>query len=314
MAKSLLCGNHFGVEKILKIYKEGEKIEYLSPSLALGNFDGMHLGHLEVIKRAKEKGDSFGVLLFDTKKSPLLRHNGEVITDIDEKIDALNKIGLDFVYIVSFDEAFMNMSGEEFVEFLSQIGVKHITIGYDYRCSKGATVDAKGLLELLNDFDITCDIVKPYLVEGKPVKSTCIRELLKSGDLNKANEMLFFPYSVSGKIAHGLKNGRDMGFPTANIQSKKNVLLPDGVYLARVYVNDGIYKSVVNIGKNPTFDAEKRTVEAYIIDYNSDIYGENIKVEFLEKIRDEIKFSNVDDLVLQISKDVAYALSKDIIK
>jgi len=169
-------------------------------------------------------------------------------------------------------------------------------------------------LELLNDFDITCDIVKPYLVEGKPVKSTCIRELLKSGDLNKANEMLFFPYSVSGKIAHGLKNGRDMGFPTANIQSKKNVLLPDGVYLARVYVNDGIYKSVVNIGKNPTFDAEKRTVEAYIIDYNSDIYGENIKVEFLEKIRDEIKFSNVDDLVLQISKDVAYALSKDIIK
>ena len=298
--------------RILKIYRYGEKIEYLNPSLALGNFDGMHLGHIEVINKAKEIGDFWGVLLFDTENSPLSRHNADILTDIDEKIEILYNLGLDFVYIVPFVESFMNMSGEEFAEFLSQIGAKHIIVGYDYRCSKGASLDADGLSELLKNFDITCDVVKPYMIDESVVKSTAVRELLKAGDIKKANRMLLFPYSISGNITHGLKNGRDMGFPTANIKSNKNVLLPDGVYLARVYVNDGVYKSVVNIGKNPTFDAKTRTIEAHIIDYNSDIYGENIKVEFLEKIRGEIKFSSVEDLISQISKDVAYALSKDI--
>ncbi len=298
----------------MKIYRLGDKIEYSNPSLALGNFDGMHLGHIEVIKKAQSIGDSFGVLLFDTENSPLSKHNSEIITDIDEKIEILSKLGADFIYIVPFDDEFMNMSGEEFSEFLFNIGTKHITVGYDYRCSKGASLDAEGLLEILKKFSITCDIVKPYLLDGVAVKSTVIRELLMSGNLKKANKMMLFPYSLSGKITHGLKNGRDMGFPTANIVSKKKVILPDGVYLARVNVSGRVYKSVVNIGKNPTFDAENRTVEAHIIDYNSDIYGENIKVEFLEKIRDEIKFSSVEDLILQISKDVALAKSKDIIE
>ena len=290
----------------MKIYYSNEKIEYPFPAIALGNFDGIHLGHLEVIENARKSGESFGVLLFKTHSQSGI----SVITSLDEKLRILSSIGVDFAYVVDFDDSFRNMSCCEFCKYLNSIGVTAVSVGYDYRCGKGASADAQELKCELAKCGIETVITAPVYVNNTAVKSSSIRELIKAGDVEGANNLMTRPVRISGTVVKGLQNGRKLGFPTANIEICDEQLLPkDGVYCCVCRYLDKASAAVLNIGKNPTFEAKNRTVEVHIPDFDGALYGEKIEVDIYKRIRGEIKFESMDELSKQIMLDREYVIS-----
>lgn len=270
--------------------------DFLDTAICLGGFDGIHKGHRALFDAAKSHG-KWGVLLFDRNIK-----GDENLTVQNEKIKLIEEYGADYVIIAEFSEKFSKRTPEEFVDFLENIlKVSHIVCGYDYRFGYMAKGESKELKELCKKAGVT--VLEPVMHNGKPIKSTDIRELIKKGDIALANELLGYSYKVSGKVEKGLGNGRKMGIPTANIAYLPEKLLPaDGVYYGKML---GM-SAVINIGKNPTFNADKRTVEVHIPDFLGDLYDKNAEVEFLEKIRDDIKFDSIDNLIVQINKDIDY--------
>ncbi len=276
--------------------------DFLNSAICLGGFDGIHKGHKALFAEAKAHG-KWGVLLFDRN----IKGN-ENLTVQSEKIRLIEEYGADYVVIAEFSEKFSKRLPEEFVDFLENIlKVSHIVCGYDYRFGYMATGDAKNLKDLCKKAKVT--VSQPVMYDDKPIKSTDIRSLIKNGEIKQANELLGHNYIVSGIVEKGLGNGRKMGFPTANISYSDEKLLPaDGVYYGKMF---GL-SAVINIGKNPTFDAKKRTVEVHIPDFSKDIYGEFVCVEFLEKIRDDIKFDSIENLIVQINKDIDYVKERSL--
>ncbi len=270
--------------------------DFSGSAICLGDFDGVHLGHSALFDVAKKYG-KWGVLLFDrnTKGSTLL-------TTQAEKIERISKMGADFAVIVEFSEKFSHKSPEGFVCFLKNIlNVDVLVAGYDYRFGYKAAGDKDKLIHLSEKYGLGIKIVDRVTVDGETVKSTKIRELIKNGNIVLANKLLGYNYFVSGIVEKGLNNGTKMGFPTANIVCFSDKLLPaDGVYAGKCLG----YDAVINIGKNPTFDAKKRTVEAHLIDYFGDLYEKDITVEITEKIRDDIKFQRIENLIEQIKNDI----------
>lgn len=272
-----------------------EKI-LLDTAICLGGFDGIHRGHRALFDVAKSYG-KWGVLLFDRN----IKGN-ENLTVQSEKIKLIDEYGADYVVIAEFSEKFSKRTPVEFVQVLENIlKVSHIVCGYDYRFGYMAEGDAVTLKELCKKAEVT--VLEPVLESGKPIKSTDIRSLIKNGDIIGANKLLGYNYQVSGMVEKGFGNGRKMGFPTANIAYGEEKLLPqDGVYYGKMF---GM-PAVINVGKNPTFNAEKRTVEVHIPDFSKGIYEEFVTVEFVEKIRDDIKFDSIENLIMQINKDIDY--------
>ncbi len=270
--------------------------DFLDTAICLGGFDGIHKGHKSLFDVAKSYG-KWGVLLFDRN----IKGN-ENLTTQSEKIKLIEEYGADYVVIAEFSEKFSKRSPEEFVDFLENIlKVSYIVCGYDYRFGYMAKGDAKALKELCKKAEVTA--LEPVEFNEKPIKSTHIRSLIKKGDIMCANELLGYNYTVSGIVEKGFGNGRKMGFPTANIAYPEEKLLPqDGVYYGKMLGMNAL----INVGKNPTFAAKKRTVEVHIPGFSKDIYGEFVKVEFFEKIRDDIKFDSIENLIMQINKDIDY--------
>lgn len=278
----------------MKIYNSCEKFEYRGSCIALGDFDGVHRGHRKIFEAASD--GEWGVLLFDrnTKGKPLL-------TTMREKLSIIEGLGADYAFITEFDESFRKQTPRQFTEFLARLGAGSIAVGYDYRFGYKALGDTGLLTKLAAEKGMAVKIVDAVTENGVPIKSTDIRELVRTGEIAAANRLLGYNYTVCGTVEKGLANGRKLGFPTANVGYEENKLLPgDGVYFGRT--ENGL--CVINVGKNPTFNAEKRTVEAHILDFDRDIYGEHIALEFIEKIRDDITFDNINDLKNQITNDV----------
>ncbi len=293
----------------MKIYSSSEKIEYSSPCIALGNFDGLHLGHQKVINAAKEYGDSFGVLLFDIHSEEILGNRVKIITNLDEKLNILERLGMDFAVIVNFDDDFKNKSCEEFAGFIKGLGVKSVSVGYDYRCAKGAAAGCDELGTALAKLGIDLIVSEPVKEGGILVKSSKIRELLEEGNISLANRLLTRAFSITGIVSEGKQNGRLMGFPTANLSIDENRVLPkDGVYVGECVI-DKAYRVILNIGNNPTFNADNRTVEAHIIGFDGDIYGSILSIDIWERLRDCKRFSSPDELAKQLKADRAYAIS-----
>ena len=276
----------------------GEVGDFSGSALCLGYFDGVHIAHRKLFEKAKEHG-AWGVLLLDrnVKNMPLL-------TTMYEKVRLIEEAGADYVIIAEFTESFMNKTPEEFAEFLAKtLKVSKVVAGYDYRFGKQASGNAKTLVKLSEKAGFSVEIVDAECVNGEPIKSTAIREYIKNGEIQKANALLGYDYIISGIVEKGLRNGHKLGFPTANIAYSYEKLLPaDGVYCGRIFGKD----AVVNVGKNPTFDAARRTVEVHIPDFDGDLYGKHIEVTILEKIRDDIKFKNMEDLISRIKKDIEF--------
>lgn len=269
---------------------------FLESAICLGGFDGIHLGHRALFDEAK-KYKKWGVLLFDRNT----KGNGNLTTQ-SEKIKLIETLGADYVVIAEFSERFSKRTPKEFADFLENIlKVSHIICGYDYRFGYMASGDANELGKLCKKADVT--VLEPVSVGEAPIKSTAIRELIKFGDIESANALLGYNYKVSGTVERGFGNGRKMGLPTANISYEAEKLLPpDGVYYGRVFDMD----AVINVGKNPTFDAKVRTVEVHIPNFDGNLYGKKIEAEFLEKIREDIKFDSIKSLIRQINKDIEY--------
>jgi len=275
---------------------ENGKEIFVDSAICLGGFDGVHLGHKALFSEAKKYG-TWGVLLFDRNIK-----GDENLTTSEEKIDLIEKCKSDYIIIAEFSDKFSKKSPEEFVSFLENtLKVSHIVCGYDYRFGYNASGNSETLTTLCRSSKVS--VIDAVKINDTPIKSTLIRELIKKGEIEKANELLGHSYMITGVVEKGFGNGKKMGLPTANVAYCVNKLLPsDGVYYGVINGMD----AVINVGKNPTFDAKKRTVEVHIPDFSKDIYGENISVQFVEKIRDDKKFDSIDDLILQINKDIGY--------
>lgn len=291
-----------------------ESIAREHPVLTLGNFDGVHLGHRliidELIRVARLKGNPAVVVTFAVHPRMVLSPEKplEILSTFEEKTALLGESGIDALVILDFDKTFSHIPAMEFARsiLVEKAKVSHIIIGYDHAFGHNREGNIDALLALAEKYTFGVTRVAPCIIGEHPVSSSAIRASLSDGDVRAAAAMLGRKYTISGTVAEGKKIGRTIGFPTANIsQTNGNKVLPaDGVYATRLKWNDSWYYSVTNIGSNPTFGNNCRTIETYCIDFNRSIYNEQVTLEFVDFIRAEKKFSSVDDLVAAIKDDV----------
>ncbi len=278
-------------------------------ALALGNFDGMHRAHMKIINNCAEydKDIPGGVLLFENHTKELTDNKSiKLLTTFEEKCGILSETGIDFIFAADFSKEIMQMSKEEFFDFLTvKLKAKALFAGFNYSFAHHASGKSEDLAKLGREHGISVKIFPEMDYESSPISSTRIRECIEKGDIKKATMLLSRNYFLTGNVIFGKQNGRKMGLPTANVAYPENKLLPpDGVYSGYTKVDGTKYPSIINIGKNPTFSGKKRTVESHILDFNRDIYSDTVTVEFADKIRGEKKFASPDDLKNQINRDI----------
>ena len=284
-------------------------------SLTVGNFDGVHLGHRELLRKTVSRGrDSGGIAVALTFSPHPVRFFSPgarfyEITTEEEKADLIGRMGIDVLVIESFDGGIGRMSPDEFArEILSRrLRARWLTVGYDFTFGRNRTGSPALLAEAGKVLGFEVDIVPPLVRGGLIVSSTRIRELLLAGRVREAEELLCRPYRMSGPVVTGAGRGKSLGFPTANIQFSQELVPLPGVYVVEAEIGGGLHRAVASVGFNPTFGENSLGVEVHVMDFHRDIYGEEVAVYFRDRIRDERKFKSVQDLVRQIEKDVQYA-------
>ncbi|MFR4997163.1 MAG: bifunctional riboflavin kinase/FAD synthetase [Clostridium paraputrificum] len=300
-------------EKLNRFLEEGT-YSYV----ALGSFDGLHSGHLSLVNKIIElanenKGRS---IVYTFKNHPRTLIKGttppKLLMDNESKEEILESLGVDLIYFEEFNEEYMKLTPEGFIKYLCEkFKVKGIVVGFNYRFGYKNIGNIEMLKELSTKYGYELYVMEPCNYEDEVISSTRIRNELFNGNVDKAMKMLNRPYIIKGKVVHGKKLGRTIGFPTANLDYSKEILIPSkGVYYTNVEWQGKIYKGITSVGNNPTVNGNKLTIETYILDFNNDLYGHNIKVYFIKKIRDEKKFNSIDDLVIQLKKDKNYALEE----
>ncbi|GGF10671.1 riboflavin biosynthesis protein [Halobacillus andaensis] len=293
--------------------KDISQSKQVSPcTLAVGFFDGIHRGHQRVILTAKRKAVELGiqsaVMTFDPHPSVVLNHSvkhAKYITPLAEKERILNNAGIDTLFVVHFDKSLASLSPEQFVEkfFVSQ-NVQHVVAGFDFTFGfKG-----KGTMKLLPEYArarFTTTTIEQVSEDGEKVSSTRIRDLLAEGDIALVNRLLDRPYRITGEVVTGDRRGRTIGYPTANLSLNSEYYMPKaGVYAVKVIIANQEYKGMANLGFKPTFnDGKVKNLEIHIFDFNQDVYGQEIAVDFYRHIRSEEKFNGVDELISQLKND-----------
>ena len=281
--------------------------------VALGNFDGIHLGHQKLINtminRSKELGYKSSLLLFD-KHTKVTTDNNQpkIITTNEQKFKIAEQLGIDIVYMMKFDKSTMLLSAEEFVKdiIIDKMNSKLIVVGFDYKFGHKALGNSETMLKLGEKYDVEVKVIEAIQSNEEVIGSTEIRELILEGNIIKANKFLGRSYSIMGKVIPGKNRGNTLGFPTANIDVDPNLVIPkNGVYKTKTILNGKSYLSATNIGYNPTFEEDILKIETHILDFNERIYGQNIEIEFIDFLRDDIKFKNKDDLISQMNIDIA---------
>ncbi len=308
-------------EKItnMRIFREiPPKEEFQNPVLAIGSFDGVHSGHRRILSTllniAHKKSGEGIVLTFSNHPRKVLtpKTPPRILTTIEEKIQAIDQYGVHNLIVLDFTLEIANMTAIEFLNdvILKRLGVIDIVVGYDNAFGK----DRQGNLDFLREFShqrgFGVTLVEPRNFYSRPVSSSWIRTELEDGNIVVANTLLGRRYALSGTIIHGVSRGKSMGFPTANIQvdHPEKVIPKDGVYAVTGMLEEDRYRGMLNIGTNPTFSNTERTIEVNLFDFNQDIYGGTVTVEFHERIRDEIRFKSAGELVEQLKRDKAATL------
>ena len=281
--------------------------------LTIGVFDGVHRGHQQIIHKltagAHAAGLSALVLTFwPHPASVLADREVKCLTTPEERAALLSTLGVDGMIAQTFDRELANTPAHEFVARLKKhLGFEHLLIGYDFALGKGREGNAARLTEMGKEFGYEVDIIPALSDESGVISSTEIRKLVAIGDVAEAAVLLGHCYDVHGPVVHGDGRGRDLGFPTANIDYPPQKILPaNGVYTCRVWVDGSAYAGAINVGIRPQFHekADKPLVEAYILDFAGDLYGQDVRIEFVQRLRDERKFASVDALVAQMHQDV----------
>ncbi len=285
--------------------------------IAIGNFDGLHVGHRAVIARARELAAAHHALTvaltFDPHPSALLSpaHTPPMITSITRRVELLAEAGVDAVVVEPFTRALADVPAGAFVDDIVIAGLRAraIVVGYDFSYGQGRTGTVDALRTHGRRAGIEVAIVPPVMVDGEIAASTKIRGQLRAGDLARAERMLGRPWDVDGVVVHGAKRGRAIGVPTANITPEVELTIAPGIYAVTLSVDGGpAMPAVASLGTNPTFvDAGRLVLEVHILDWNGDLYDRRVRTTFVARLRDERRFESVEALVAQIQRDLSEA-------
>jgi len=299
----------------MRVFKDLDQLPaFINSVITIGTFDGVHLGHQKLIERIKLlseqiEGES---ILITFHPHPRIVINPEdkslrLLNTIDEKIALLEQYGVDNLVIVPFSRAFSEQSPEDYINkfLVRNFHPKYIVIGYDHKFGKNRAGDFKLLEKMKVEYGYEMEEITKETLDDIGISSTKIRTALSEGDIKLANELSGHNYTLSGTVVRGLQNGRKLGFPTANIQvNDEYKLVPQtGIYAVYVYCEGKKYTGMLSIGFNPTFEGKEQTIEVNILDFNKDIYGENLTLEFVDFIRNEKKFESIDALIEEIKND-----------
>jgi riboflavin kinase/FMN adenylyltransferase len=299
------------------IVHEGyENLNLITPVVTIGIFDGVHRGHKSlldylVLKARERKGESVVITFFPHPRLVLDKDTGNLsfLTSMEEKKVLLEKEKVDHLIIIEFDRRFSNISACDFIKdvLVDKVGTKHLIIGYNHHFGRRGEGDYNTIRDCAVSLDLKVEQVQGFHTEEGAISSSLIRNALLNGRLDEANRWLGYSYSMIGKVVEGRKIGRELGFPTANILPDfRHKLVPaNGVYFVEVNIDQSLYPGILNIGTNPTVNSisNMRSIEVYILDFNEDIYGKIVTLIFRRRLRDEIKYDTVGQLVEQMKLD-----------
>lgn len=296
-----------------------EKEENYPTVVTIGTFDGVHVGHRKIIDKlvanAKANKLNSTILTFFPHPRMVLQQANDLklLNTLDEKIAILESSGLDQLIIHPFTKEFSRMSAEQYVKeiLVDHINAKKVIIGYDHRFGRNRTANIEDLTEFGEKYGFEVEQISAEEVDEVSVSSTKIRKALETGDIATANSYLGYPYMFSGVVSRGRGIGKNLGFATANIHiEEKYKLIPkDGIYVVRTQYDGKLLYGMMSIGFNPTVQGSNRTIEVHLFDFDSDLYGETLRVEILQRLRDEEKFDSIEDLKLQIERDQTASLA-----
>lgn len=288
--------------------------------IALGSFDGLHLGHMKLIKGCIEiaKANEAYSMVYTFRNHPRTVVNPDFVPKLlmsnDTKLDILNRAGIDITCLAEFNTELMKLSPEEFVlKLLNNFSMSGVIVGFNYKFGYKNTGNVDLLKELSIKYGFSVTVITPHNDSNGLISSSRIRSLLEQGEIEDANKLLYEPFKLSGKVIDGKKLGRKIGYPTANILVEKCYAIPKvGVYYTMVRHNNTLYKGMTNIGFNPTVSSDNTIkIETFILDFNGNIYNDNIELFFINRIRDEVKFDSIEELILQMNKDCGYVQGKN---
>ncbi|MBG6186950.1 bifunctional riboflavin kinase/FAD synthetase [Flavobacterium sp. CAN_S2] len=287
--------------------------------LTLGTFDGVHIGHKKILNKLtknteNEKYESLVLTFFPHPRMVLQEHSDiKLLNTITEKIDLLEKIGIENLVIHPFDETFSRLTAEEFVStiLVDRFHIQKIIIGHDHRFGRNRTANIDNLIAFGKQYDFEVEQISVQEINDISVSSTKIRNALLEGDMTLANEYLGYDYFLTGTVIQGKQLGRTINFPTANLKIEENYkLIPkNGVYIVQSILNEKTVFGMMNIGFNPTVDGQNQSIEIHYFDFNADLYNQEIRVSILQRIRSEQKFESVNLLKEQLEKDKTTALA-----
>lgn len=297
----------------MQLYEQMEKLPSIKRVVVLGNFDGVHLGHRELLQLARkiadEKNMSMCVFTFYPQAQEIFDQSFLYLATKKQKLAMFAELGVDEVISVPFDENIAKISPEDFAQriLIGKLNSSDIVVGFNYTFGYQGKGKALDLQKLLHDRHIMVHIVPRYEIDGEIVSSSLIRQLLLTGEIEKANQLLGYQYTLAGEVVKGRQVGRTIGIPTANIQADDKVILPKrGVYAVKAYLADKEYLGVLNIGKRPTVhNGTDTTIEVHLLDFDEDIYGEILRVDLYKYLRGETKFVSLTELKQEIEHNVA---------
>ena len=281
--------------------------------LTIGTFDGVHLGHQKIITslvtKAKQKSLQANILTFFPHPRMVLQKesNLKLIDTLEEKQNLLSELGIDNLIIQPFSKEFSKLTAIEFTRdvLVNELGMSALMIGYDHRFGKNREASVEDLIRYGQSYNFEVTVIPAQDISSITVSSTKIRDAIKISNFKKVNQFLGRPYELNGKVIKGNGVGRTIKYPTANIEIKEiyKLIPPKGVYLVKIYLGENEFSGMMNIGNRPTINGLNQTIEVYIFDFDKDIYGKNLKVCFLKKIRKEKKFDSLPSLKSQLKKD-----------
>ena len=303
----------------MKIYKSiDEYNESKSSVVTIGTFDGVHKGHQKIFNKvlnaSKQSNLSSVVLTFFPHPRIILNKYNDIkmIDSLDEKINHLEKIGIDHLVIHPFDKKFSLLSADQFIKeyLLEKLKLKHIIIGYDHRFGKGREASVTDLKKYSNEFNFVLDEIDAQEIEKIAISSTKIRNSINEGDLKTTKIYLGRFFSLTGKVVKGDGLGKQIDYPTANISIKEDykIIPKDGVYYIKTTIDNNLYNGMMNIGHRPTIGTKEKSIEVNLFNFNIDIYDRVISIDVVEKIRDEKKFASIEALKTQLAKDQEHCL------
>ncbi len=294
-------------------YHSLEAASFQNSWLTIGVFDGVHRGHREIIQKLVRDAHAHHapavVLTFDPHPAAVLTGKEiRCLTTPDERADLLAALGVDVVITQRFTRDLSTASALEYMTHLKEsLGLTHLLIGYDFALGKGREGNAARLTEIGLELNYSVEVVSALSDESGVISSTEIRKLISTGNINEASKLLGYRYQLGGEIIHGEGRGKTINFPTANVNYPKGkVIPPNGIYACWAHLGAQKFMAATNIGLNPTFTPERQipSLEAYLLDFDRDIYGETMQLEFVTRLRDEIRYKSVDALIKQIHDDV----------